>query len=76
MYLKWEDETVGIVDDSNGVHLIKPDYNNAVRAIFNGEEFLSPQTWQNFLEDRIVSRQRRDINKILFYFGLSAYDVF
>lgn len=41
----------------------------------NGMESWTPERFAEFLSERIVSRDRRDIEKILFRCGLSNYDV-
>jgi len=77
LYLKWENETIGIIDeDSHEVALTCPSLNLAVQSIFQGKTHLSVCEWKSFLEDRIVSDGRRDINKILYHCGLNYYDPF
>lgn len=77
MFLKWEDELLGIIDsDSYEVKILNPHLNPTVERLFHGKSIFSAEEWHGFLSDRIVSKDRRDIEKILFYCGLSRYDVF
>lgn len=74
-YLKWKDEVIAQINSDNSVDFI----NNNVAAFTNPDikdTHWSPERFAKFLDDRIVSRQRRDIEKILFRCGLSSYDVF
>jgi hypothetical protein len=75
-FLKWDKDTVGIIDGSWNLSLTAPRY-NAVVALYAqaGTEWPTAQ-FSRFLENRLVSKDRRDIDKILFRLGLSAYDVF
>ena len=74
-YLKWKDTVIAKINsdfsvnfvDENSSYFANPDSKN---AHWTAERFLK------FLDDRIVSRQRRDIEKILFRCGLSVYDTF
>lgn len=77
MFLKWEDELLGVIDpDSYEVKIINPHLNPTVERLFHGKSVLSAEEWHAFLADRIVSRDRRDIEKVLYTCGLSRYDVF
>ena len=74
-YLKWKDEVIARIHpdysvdfiNEKGALFVNPD---ATDAHWSGEQFA------RFLDDRIVSRQRRDIEKILFRCGLTSYDTF
>ena len=75
-WLKWEDEVIGTVDSTNAVVFIKPEYNEVVSLYTRGAKGWTPEQFSAFLSERVVSRERRDIEKILFRCGLSHYDVF
>ena len=74
-WLKWEDEIIGTIDNSNAVVFTKPRYNEVVSLYTRGAKSWSPEQFSEFLSERVVSRDRRDIEKILFRCGLSYYDV-
>ena len=74
-YLKWDDTVIGIVDQKNAVSFIAPHYNDVVSLYTGGAISWTPEQFTEFLSERIVSRDRRDIEKILFRCGLSFYDV-
>jgi hypothetical protein len=73
-YLKWADDVIGMIDGSNTVTFILPDYNAVVTAYTHGAKSWTPVQFAEFLTERIISRDRRDIEKILFRLGLSHYD--
>jgi len=74
-YLKWDDEIIGIVGKNNDVTFTEPDFNEVVSIYTRGRKKWSPDEWSDFLAERIVSRERRDIERIMFRMGLSYYDV-
>ena len=74
-FLKWKDDIVGIIEESNEVTFTKHDYNEVVALYSRGSKFWTPEQFSEFLSERIVSRDRRDIERILFRCGLSHYDV-
>lgn len=79
-FLKWENEIIATIDTTNSVTFIKPKYNNIVSLYTNGNNKQSSVVWTSeqfieFLSERVVNRDRRDIEKILFRCGLSQYDV-
>ena len=74
-YLKWYDDVIGIIGADNAVRFLQPDYNTTVRIYTKGGTEWSPDEFSAFLSERIVSRDRRDIERILFRCGLSEYDV-
>ena len=77
MFLKWENEVIGRINkETHEVELINGSLNKTVDKLFHGKDKLLAHEWRAFLEDRIVSRDRRDIEKILFHCGLSFYDPF
>ena len=75
LYLKWEDDVIGFADEDFNVHFTQPLYNAAVTMHTRGKSHWSRFRFESFLADRIVSRDRRDIEKILFRLGLSSYDI-
>ena len=75
MYLKWEDDVVGIIREDREVVFIEPDYNGIVSSYSKGKSRWSREELVSFLSDRVVSRERRDIEKVLFKLGLSKYEV-
>ena len=75
-FLKWENEVIGMIDKMNTVTFTKPEYNDVVSLYTKGSKKWSPEQFLDFLSERVVSRDRRDIEKILFRCGLSHYDVF
>jgi len=74
-FLKWDDEIIGTIDSENSVAFLKPDYNEVVLLYTKGAKGWTPEQFAEFLSERVVSRDRRDIERILFRCGLSRYDV-
>ena len=74
-WLKWEDEVIGMINNTNAVTFTQPEYNEVVSLYTRGAKRWTPEQFSEFLSERIVSRDRRDIEKILFRCGLSYYDV-
>ena len=74
LYLKWEDDVVAVIDDDYDVFFTQPEYNAVVSSYTHGEKRWSRSQFEAFLQGRIVSRDRRDIERILFRCGLSSYD--
>ena len=74
-YLKWDNEIVGVVAKDNAVSFTAPLYNKVVALYTKGRANWSPEQFNDFLAERMVSRERRDIERILFRMGLSQYDV-
>jgi len=74
-FLKWDNEVIGTIDASNHVHFILPKYNGTVAVYTKRAELWTPEQFIDFLSERLVSRDRRDIERILFRCGLSHYDV-
>ena len=73
-YVKWQDEVIGSVDASGCVFFSDPHFNETVTIYTNGKLEWTFGQFRNFLSERLVSRDRRDIEKILFRCGLSLYD--
>jgi hypothetical protein len=74
-YLKWENEVIGVIYEDNTVDFAAPAFNKVVSLYTNGESEWPPEKFNDFLAERVVSRDRRDIERILFRMGLSQYDV-
>jgi len=74
-YLKWENDVIGVIGKSGAVSFTAPEYNDIVCLYTHGRSKWSADEFNEFLAERIVSRDRRDIERILFRLGLSQYDV-
>ncbi|MCL1803843.1 MAG: helix-turn-helix domain-containing protein [Eubacteriaceae bacterium] len=74
-YFKWENDVIGFIDHANAVVFTKPDYNDVVSLYTCGKRRWTPEQYIEFITERVVSRERRDIERILFRCGLSHYDV-
>lgn len=74
-YLKWNADIVGFIDDAGGVSFAAPNYNEIVSLYTHGLPSWTPEQFAEFLSERVVSRDRRDIECILYRCGLSHYDV-
>jgi hypothetical protein len=75
-YLKWDNDTIGTISGDWNITFTAPQYNAIVVLYTQNSAGWSSEQFRRFLEDRIVSKDRRDIEKILFRLGLSVYDVF
>lgn len=74
-YLKWDDAVIGTISAANELHFLAPDYNKVVALYTHGAKSWTAEQVVEFLSERVVSRDRRDIERILFRCGLSQYDV-
>jgi len=74
-FLKWKNDVIGIIDNMNTVTFTKPEYNKVVTLYTRGAKKWTPEQFSEFLSERVVNRDRRDIEKLLFRCGLSHYDV-
>jgi hypothetical protein len=88
-FLKWDDTVIGTVSAANAVSFTQPEYNEVVKLytahatrtpprsgkLAPTSRWWSPEQFAGFLSERVVSRDRRDIERILFRCGLSNYDV-
>jgi len=74
-YLKWDNEIVGVINKNNAVSFTAPNLNEVVALYTRGQTKWSAEVFNEFLTERVVSRDRRDIERILFRMGLSRYDV-
>jgi hypothetical protein len=75
-YLKWNNDTIGTIDDDWNLTFTVPRYNRVVALYAQAGAFWPSSQFYRFLEERMVSKDRWDIEKILFRLGLPAYDVF
>ncbi len=75
-YLKWRDDVVGVIDASGAVSFLQPEYNEVAALYTRGKKHWTSEQLAEFFAERIVNRDRRDIERILFRMGLSQYDVF
>ena len=74
--LKWEDATVGLINSDNSVKFVAQNLNSVVKIYTQGKLSWTPSEYKQFIQDRIVSSSRRDIEKILHRAGLIEYDEF
>ena len=74
-WLKWDNDIIGTIDATNAVRFTMPEYNEVVSLYTRSVDNWSSEQFAAFLSERVVSRDRRDIEKILFRCGLSRYDV-
>lgn len=74
-YLKWKDAIVADVGIDNSFHFRKPVTNTAAALLSQGRIVWGLSEVRDFLSERIPSRERRDIEKILHSAGLNSYDV-
>ena len=74
--LKWEDEIIGRVDEDWELEFFKPNYNEVVSIYSKGEKYWSANQVLEFLSERIISKDRRDIEKALYRLNLNSYDVY
>ena len=74
-FLKWNNDVVGVIDNVNTVKFVNADYNDVVSLYTKGAASWTPEQFNGFLSERVVSRERRDIERILFRCGLPHYDV-
>lgn len=74
-WLKWADQVIATINKENAVTFISPEYNDVVSLYTYGKTNWTPEQFTEFLSQRIVNRDRRDIEKILFRLGLSHFDV-
>ncbi|MDR1796625.1 MAG: hypothetical protein LBR44_04150 [Clostridiales Family XIII bacterium] len=74
-YLKWGCDMVGTIGADGSVRFTQPVYNSVVKTYTQGRAEWAPDEFAAFLSERIVSKGRRDIERILYRCGLSEYDV-
>lgn len=73
-WLKWDNDMIGTIGSDHSVSFLAPEYNEVVTLYTRGMKEWTPEQFTEFLSERIVSRDRRDIERILFRCGLSHYD--
>ena len=73
-FLKWQDTVIGEVDADYNVFFLEPELNKTVWFYTDDKNFWSRQELIQFLEGRIVSPGRRDIEQILRRCNLTEYD--
>ena len=74
-YLKWNNDVIGLIDENYNVKFIKNNFNDVISIYTGNKTEWTREQFISFLSERVVSRDRRDIERILFRCGLSAYDV-
>ena len=74
--LKWGNDTIGRINSDRSVDFFLPRFNETVSIYTKGRSHWSAGEFADFLSGRIISPQRRDIEKMLYRLGLSSYDVF
>jgi excisionase family DNA binding protein len=74
-YLKWDNEIIGVIGRTGAVSFVAPELNEIVAVYTRGRSKWTADEFNEFLAERVVSRDRRDIERILFRMGLSLYDV-
>ena len=74
-YLKWDGETIGVIGRTGAVRFTAPDHNEIVALYTRGQREWTAEQFDEFLAERIISRDRRDVERLLFLMGLSRYDV-
>jgi len=75
LYLKWNNDVIGHIHENYSVSFAAPEYNDVVKEYTNGSTYWTSEEFENFLSERIISRERRDIEKILFSLGFSRYNL-
>lgn len=75
LFLKWQDDVVGIIDNQYNVHFTMPKYNRLIAEYTKGLDYWSRSEFEAFLSDRLISKDRRDIEHILFKLGFSRYNI-
>lgn len=73
-YLKWDNDVIGVIDATNAVKFTDPNYNTVISVYTKGKISWTGEQFSQFLAERVVSRDRRDIETILFRLGLSYFD--
>ncbi len=74
-YIKWENSVIGLIDSALNVTFTAPEYNEVVSIYTRGERQWKMEQYTGFLAERIISRNRRDIEHVLCRYGLPKYDV-
>ena len=74
-FIKWGKDVIGVISTDNAVNFKHPKYNEVIALYTHGSDSWTSEQFTGFLSERMVSRDRRDIERILFRCGLSRYDV-
>ncbi len=72
LYLKWGDSLIGEIDNRNQVRFTGG--NIICNGIIPNKLFWDDREFREFLSDRIISKNRRDIQFILKRLGMAEYD--
>lgn len=75
-YLRWDDLFVGVINHDYTVIFTHPTLNKVVEIYTKGAREWSKEEFKNFLDDRIVSKERNDIGQILSRLSLTRYNHF
>lgn len=67
--------TDGRVKENNEVDFTAPNFNNVVSPYMHGTAYWSAGQLKEFLSEHVVSRDCRDVKRILFYCEPFHYDV-
>lgn len=74
-YLKWADTVVGTIYERTTVIFSKSNINPVVRIITQDKQKWGRSEYTEFLADRVISKDRHDIEKLLLRLGLVEYDI-
>lgn len=74
-YLKWADQVVGTIYEHTTVIFTNTKINPVVNIITQNKAKWSRSDYTEFLTDRVISKDRRDIEKLLLRLGLIEYDI-
>ncbi|MGG1518550.1 hypothetical protein ABE504_24235 [Paenibacillus oryzisoli] len=75
-YLKWHNDIIATIEDDGHVSFSDPTFNITVAYTTGGKREWTPAEFREFLSERLPSRSRRDIEKILRRCSLTEYDEF
>lgn len=73
-YLKWDATVVGEIHNHTTVIFTNPALNHVTAVVTGGVSSWFQGQYVDFLQDRIVAKNRRDIEQILHRMNLVAYD--
>jgi hypothetical protein len=59
--LKWNNDIIGTIDKTGAVIFSAPAFNKIVALYTCGETYWPPDKFNEFLSERVISRERRDI---------------
>ncbi|MGG1554880.1 hypothetical protein [Paenibacillus ferrarius] len=75
-YLKWHNDIIATIENDGHVSFSAPTFNTTVAYTTGGKREWTPAEFREFLSERLPSRSRRDIEKILRRCSLTEYDEF